>query len=137
MLTEAEPMNTLTLRVTRENWHGGPTYELVVDGRLLADWLDDLNEGIPWWLAKQGLPVWKAGDDGADVRTVTVCSCGYECCGHSRCTIRIQGDAVIFEDFAGDAARTASKLRFVFPRDQYESFSKSIIEQSAQYIGDK
>lgn len=53
-------------------------------------------------------------------------------CGHSRCTVRIEGDTVIFEDFAGDATRTAPKLRFAFPRNHYELFCKAISEQSAQ-----
>lgn len=132
-------MNTLTLKVSRDNWHGGPTYELVIDGRSLSDWLDDLNEGIPFWMAKQGLPVWRTRDDDTDRggRIVTVCGCGEVGCGHSRCTIRSDGDTVIFEDFAGDAERTAPKLRFVFPRDQYEAFCKTISEQSAQYKGEK
>ena len=96
----------------------------MLDGRPLSDWLGDLNEGIPFWMAKQGLPAWRTRDDDTDkrVRIVTVCGCGEEDCGHSRCTIRIEGDTGIFEDFAGDAARTAPKLRFAFLRDQYEAF---------------
>ncbi len=127
-------MNTLMLKVTRQNWHGRPTYELVIDGKTLADWLDDGNEGIPFWLIEDGLPVWRAREDDLDtgVRIVTVCGCGEAGCGHSRCTVRVEGDTVIFEDFAGDATRTAPKLRFAFPRDHYELFCKAISEQSAQ-----
>ena len=52
----------------------------------------------------QGLPLcWgREKDSDEDVREVTVCSCGEDGCGHSRCRVRVDGDTVIFEDFAGE-----------------------------------
>ena len=130
-------MNTLTLQFSENEWYGA-SVALLVDGRPMADWLKDGNYGIPVWLLEQGLPLWWGVEDDsdADVREVTVCSCGEDGCGHSRCRVRVEGDTVIFEDFAGDAARTAPDgLRFVFPRAQYESCCQALRDYYATHCG--
>lgn len=129
-------MNTLTVQFSEDEWYGASVV-LLVDGRPIADWLEDGNYGIPVWLLEHGLPLWWGieEDSDEDVREVTVCSCGEDGCGHSRCRVRVDGDTVIFEDFAGDVAEAASGLRFVFPRAQYESCCQAIREYHAQCTG--
>lgn len=39
-------MNTLSLKITTDNWHRQPCFEFLVDGKPLSEWLDDDNEGI-------------------------------------------------------------------------------------------
>lgn len=122
-------MNTLSVEVSDEN---GLSFELLVDGQPISRWLVDGNEGIPYWIVDDGLPTLPPGEPSADpsIRIVSVCSCGEYGCGHSRCKVREEGDAIIFESFLGDVASSGRKAQFRFPRPQYEQVSRLISEQA-------
>jgi hypothetical protein len=128
-------MNSLALAVTPDN---GLTFELIVDDKPISHWLADGNEGIPYWIVNEGLPTWPphTAPQAQTQRIVSVCGCGEYGCGHSRCTVRTEGETVVFEDFAGDVASTGRKARFVFPREQYETVCRTINEQRSSYRDD-
>ena len=41
-------------------------FELLVDGKPMAAWLMDTNDGIPLWLVEDGLPMWRPHDPHPD-----------------------------------------------------------------------
>ena len=125
-------MNTLDIEISTDDF---PTFCLLVDGKPMADWLVDGNDEIPFWLVADGLPTWsyhKTSTD-ADVRIVTVCGCGEEGCGHSRCTVKREGDTVVFEDFQGDVGAEAQTLRLVFRQTDYDAVTRAINEAKDVY----
>ena len=96
------------------------SFELIVDGKPLSDHLNDGNIGIPYWLAKDGIPHLPPSDVDSPRHIVTVCDCGEYGCGHSSCQIVKKDNVVEFLHFAGDCGDTCDTLKFTFPLREYE-----------------
>jgi hypothetical protein len=118
-------MNTLTIEVSEEN---GLSFELLIDGKPMGMLLEDGNEGIPYWLANDGLPTYPPSGKTASphVRIVSVCGCGEYGCGHSRCNVTQDNESVVFSDFVGDVGAKGQTFHFQFPLAQYQAVCEQI-----------
>lgn len=126
-------MNWLSVEVSELN---GLSFELFVDGQPMGDVLGDGNEGIPYWLAKDGLPTYPPNDPRADpfIRIVSVCGCGEYGCGHSRCCVTQDTSSVKFSMFAGDVGTEGKALRFEFPLPQYQAVCELIAKRANEHL---
>ena len=84
----------------------------MVDDQPFGELLGDGNEGIPYWDVEDDLPYWPPHGEPrqADVRIVSVCSCGEYGCGHTRCRVEKTEDRVILRDFEGDVSKKGKPL---------------------------
>jgi hypothetical protein len=126
-------MNTISFEVSEEN---GLSFELLVDGKPMGSILGDGNEGIPYWLAKDGLPTYPPSGATADplLRIVSVCGCGEYGCGHSRCNVKQSDETVEFLEFTGDVGAKGKTLHFKFPLVQYQAVCEQIARQASERI---
>lgn len=126
-------MNTISVEVSEEN---GLSFELLVDGKPMGAVLGDGNEGIPYWLVKDGLPSFPPSGSTADpgVRIVSVCGCGEYGCGHSRCNITQTNEIVEFSNFIGDVGAKGKNFQFRFPVAQYQAVCEQISRQANERI---
>ena len=127
-------MNTISVEVSKEN---GLSFELLVDGQPIGTLLNDGNGGIPYWLAKDGLPTYPYPEDGYEtdplVRIISVCGCGEYGCGHSRCKVTETSDTVEFSAFEGDVGVKGKTIRFEFPLSQYHAVCQQIAKQANEF----
>lgn len=103
-------------------------FELLIDGKPMAEWLTDGNDGIPLHLVKDELPRWNSIAPGAasDIVIITVCECGEPGCGHSRCRVRRDGNRVVFEDFRGNVGAAGRALQLDVPAAQFDDVVQQI-----------
>ena len=128
-------MNTISVEVSKAN---GLSFELLVDGQPIGALLNDGNAGIPYWLAKDGLPTYPYPADDCEtdplVRIVSVCGCGEYGCDHSRCKVTKTSETVEFSDFEGDVGVKGKTIRFEFPLSQYQAVCQQIAKQANELL---
>jgi hypothetical protein len=111
-----------------------PTFEILVDGIPLADLLNDGNAGIPYWMAKDGIPHLPPSETSSSRHIVTVCDCGEYGCGHSACEIIQNGDVVEFFHFSGDCGTACNNLKFVFPAQEYDAQIEAMKKEAVKAL---
>ena len=123
-------MNTLSFQSSSDN---GLSFELFVDDKRLGDLIGDGNEGIPYWIIEDDLPSWPPHGEPRQekVRIISVCSCGEYGCGHTRCSVEIKADSVVFSKFAGDI-KDGEQWVFVFPRQNYCEVVSKIVQRASE-----
>ncbi|MEQ1905732.1 MAG: hypothetical protein ABL888_16205 [Pirellulaceae bacterium] len=131
-LARHEPMNALDYRRIDDN---GLSFELLVDGIPLGELVGARDTAIPYWIIEDDLPYLppNAENHELETRIVTVCSCGEYGCGHTRCRVIRDGDAVLFCDFDIDCAAEGRLRHFAFPRTNYDNIVGQIVRDASAY----
>jgi hypothetical protein len=125
-------MNEISVSTERE-WFG-LYFDLVVDGKPIQEILNCEDAGIPYWLVTDGIPHYPADspNETHDVRLVAVCGCSVPGCGHTRCTMKRNGDTVIFKDFVGERGHQRQNARFVFRSVDYDAAEEFMAHMAEQ-----
>lgn len=122
-------MNEIAVNVVDQN---GKSFELVVDGKPLAEILNDGNDAIPYWIVEDDLPYFPPHGTPRQegLHIVTVCSCGEYGCGHSHCRVTKTETEVTFDQFQCDRRREPETTRFIFNRKQFDAVVKMIVAET-------
>ena len=118
-------MNTLSFKTS--DWNG-LSFELLIDGKPLAEYVGFEDNMIPYWIAKEGIPVYQWTDE----RIVAVCNCGEYGCDCVLCNIEEIGDKVIFKDFHRERSENIYKIDFEFSKENFNEIEIKIAVEASK-----
>ena len=120
----------MIVETSPQNEHDFLAFDFLIDGLPISQILEDGNEGIPFWLATEGIPTLPLKEKTSTRRIISVCNCGEYGCGSSNCDIEIKDKEVIFKNFEGDCGDNGQTLVFTFNRTEFDQEISKMIKSA-------
>jgi hypothetical protein len=116
-------MNLLSYKTSKLN---GLSFELLVDGKPLAEYVGFKHTAFPYKIVKIGIPIYRWTDE----KIVAVCDCGEYGCDCVLCKVKISDHVVIFSDFRRERGSDLSQVEFKFSSDNFLDIESKIKSES-------
>ncbi|MDQ6786949.1 MAG: hypothetical protein M3033_09095 [Acidobacteriota bacterium] len=130
-----EDINILSYETCEEN---GLSFELILDGKPLADYVKFKDTKIPYWIIDKGLPRYGFDiEDKIDERIVAVCSCGEYGCDCVLCEVQFDNQFVTLKGFRRERGSDLKQVEFKLNSENFHDIESKISKDAEKYNQEK